>query len=353
MIPLCRHFRTLLVAITLATVLASSRNALAHGGERHDVADDDGAVTTIQGPRNWSELARTWGWEPLPIVSLALSAYLYARGVRRTWRDAGTGHGVATWEAAAFAGGWFFCFVALVSPLHPWGQVLFSAHMTQHEVLMLAAAPLMVLGRPMVAFLRALPPGWSRALARASNGDLWQRTWTAISNPFSAFVVHGVALWAWHIPTLFQATLHNEWVHAAQHSSFLFTALLFWWSLIHVRNRAVGYGAAALYMFTTALHTNLLGALLTFARTVWYPDYARTAPLWGLTALEDQQLGGIVMWIPAGVVYIIAGVALVAGWMRESDRLARAAERTHDIAFSPAARAAGAAGAAGAMEVTP
>lgn len=73
-------------------------------------------------------------------------------------------------------------------------------------------------------------------------------------------------------------------------------------------------------MFTTALHSGLLGALLTFAGTVWYPDYARTAPQWGLTPLEDQQLGGLIMWIPACLVYVVAGLALFAGWLRESDR---------------------------------
>ena len=74
-----------------------------------------------------------------------------------------------------------------------------------------------------------------------------------------------------------------------------------------------------LYMFTTALHSGLLGALLTFAGTVWYPIYDQTTASWGLTPLQDQQLGGLIMWIPAGLVYVIAGLALFAGWLRESE----------------------------------
>ena len=293
--------------------------AMAHGVAHRD-GDDEDAAATVAGPHNWHELWRTWGWEPGSIIGLALSGGLYATGLRRMWKSSGIGHGVARWEAACFASGWFALFVALVSPLHPWGAVLFSAHMTQHEILMLVAAPLMVLGTPMVVFLRALPSSWAQSLARFGNSSPWRSFWTAISTPFAAFVIHGAILWLWHVPALFQATLTSEWVHALQHSSFLFSALLFWWAVVHVKDRVMGYGAAILYMFTTALHSGILGALITFAAGVWYPAYAKTTPWWGLTPMEDQQLGGLIMWIPAGIVYIIAGLALVAGWMRESER---------------------------------
>ena len=118
----------------------------------------------------------------------------------------------------------------------------------------------------------------------------------------TAWWVHAAALWLWHIPRFFQATLDNDWIHSAQHVSFLGSALLFWWSLFYAHGK-VRYGASVLYLFTTAVHTSILGALLTFASTVWYPDYAATTPAWGLTPLEDQQVGGLIMWIPAGLVY--------------------------------------------------
>jgi putative membrane protein len=204
--------------------------------------------------------------------------------------------------------------------LHPLGEVLFSAHMTQHELLMLVAAPLVVLGRPVIAFLWALPLNWARRVGGWSKAAWVQSAWQTITNPLTAWMIHAVALWVWHVPLLFQATLKSDLVHTFQHVCFLGSALLFWWALIHGQQGLMGYGAAVLYLFTTSVHSGVLGALITFTGSVLYPAYDKTTASWGLTALEDQQLGGLIMWVPAGLVYIVAGLALCAGWMRESER---------------------------------
>jgi putative membrane protein len=211
-------------------------------------------------------------------------------------------------------------FVALASPLHPLGEVLFSAHMAQHEVLMVGAAPLLVLGRPLIAFMWALPLERARTVGGWGKAAWFQSAWRKLTNPLAAWAIHAAALWVWHAPVLFQATLRSDFVHTLQHVSFLGSALLFWWALIHGPRGLMGYGAAVLYVFTTSVHSGLLGAFLTFTGTLLYPAYARTTASWGLTPLEDQQLGGLIMWVPAGLVYIIAGLALCAGWMRESER---------------------------------
>jgi putative membrane protein len=272
------------------------------------------------GPANLSELNDWWAFEPGVVIPLLLTALLYVLGVSRLRAAANTAFGGA--EIACFVAGWFTLVVALVSPLHPWGAVLFSAHMTQHELLMLVAAPLLVLGRPLIPFLWALPRSVARTFAGWGNNQVWQRFWKTITAPFVAWLIHAVVLWSWHVPFLFQATRDSEFIHALQHASFLFSALLFWWAILHGRRRAVGFGVAVLYMFTTALHSGLLGALLTFTRTLWYPIYTDTTEPWGLTPLQDQQLGGLIMWIPAGLVYVIAGLALFAGWLRESEKRA-------------------------------
>ncbi len=262
-------------------------------------------------PHSFGDLWFTWALDPLVIVSLALTAWLYIRGARRMWRE------LTRSDVWAFAAGWFALFVALVSPLHPWGEVLFSAHMTQHEILMLVAAPLLVLSRPVVPMLWALPLGWRYRLGGLSKKRRVQQVWQVITYPLAAWIIHAIALWIWHVPALFQATLRSDLVHTLQHVSFLFSALLFWWALIHGRG-FMGYGAAVLYLFTTSVHSGLLGALLTFTRRLWYPAYAETTASWGLTPLEDQQLGGLIMWVPAGFIYVIAGLALFAGWLREA-----------------------------------
>jgi putative membrane protein len=280
------------------------------------------AVTTFahEGkPHTWHDLARAWSFEPVVVISLVATAGLFVWGLKKLWRQSGTGKGIRRWEALAFAAGWFALFIALVSPVHAWGRVLFSAHMTQHEILMLLAAPLLVLGRPVIAFMWALPLGWARRVGSWSKQGWFQKSWRVLTIPFVAWLVHAVALWSWHVPVLFEAVLQNEWVHTARHLSFLLSALLFWWALIHGRQGWMGYGAAALYVFTTSLHSGLLGALLTFSRSVWYPSYVGLTNSWGLSPLEDQQLGGLIMWIPAGVLYAVAGLALVAGWLREAE----------------------------------
>jgi cytochrome c oxidase assembly factor CtaG len=256
------------------------------------------------------DLWTAWRFEPGTVIPLALSAALYARGARLR-------RGVRRSEMACFWAGWLMLALSLVSPLHPLGEALFSAHMTQHEILMLIAAPLMALSRPLVPLLWGLPLGWRQRLGRWSRGSTVQRAWHAISLPLAAWTIHAVALWSWHAPVLFEATLRSEWAHAAQHSSFFLSALLFWWSLFF--SGGGSYGAGVISIFTTGVHTSILGALLTFSRTVWYPSYTLTTRAWGLTPLEDQQIGGLIMWVPAGLVYLTAALVLLALWLRESD----------------------------------
>ena len=273
-------------------------------------------------PHDWHDLIQAWSFEPLVVISLIITAVLFTIGLYRL-----KGRSIRTWEALCFAGGWLALFIALVSPVHAWGRVLFSAHMTQHEILMLVAAPLLVLGRPLIAFLWALPLNWARRLGNIAKIVWLNRAWRALTIPLVAWLVHAVALWIWHVPALFQATLYSETIHTLQHLSFLLSALLFWWALIHGPQGAMGYGAAVLYVFTTSVHSGALGALLTVAGSVWYPSYAPLTASWGLTPLEDQQLGGLIMWIPASLVYVIAGLALFAGWLREADLRATRRER--------------------------
>lgn len=259
---------------------------------------------------------RAWTLEPAVVLALAASLVLYGMGVQRVWQRAGFDRGVRNWQAWCFGSGVLVLAVAMVSPLHALGSVLFSAHMTQHVVLMSLAAPLLVLGAPLVAMTWALPPGGRRRVARVLNAPLLRRTGGWLTTPLVAWLLHAAAIWVWHVPGLYVATLGSEWVHTAQHASFFGTALVFWWAL---RDRTT-HGLGVVYLFTTAVHSSLLGALLAFSPGVFYAPYALTAPSWGFTALEDQQVGGLIMWVPAGLVYFGAALLLLASWLRSSDR---------------------------------
>jgi putative membrane protein len=271
------------------------------------------------------ELWRTWTLDWYVLAGVFVPAWLYARGVRRLWGRAGVGRGVRRWQAGCFAAGIAALFVALISPLDALGGALFSAHMVQHMVLMLVAAPLLVLGNAFVPFVWALSPAWRRRIGGWLRHPAVRGVWYVFGNPVSAWLLHAAAIWVWHVPVLYEATLGSELVHIAQHAAFFGTAMLFWWSSFEMaRRRRLRFGFGVLYVFTTMLHTSILSALLTFSLVLWYPIYAERTGAWGLTPLEDQQLGGLLMWVPAGVVYLVVALALMAAGLSTPDRRGRA-----------------------------
>ena len=261
-----------------------------------------------------------WTSELLTVALLLASAGIYATGARNAWQQAGSGSGVRWLHAGAFYGGLAALAGALISPLARVSDYLFSAHMTQHEILMLVAAPFLVMGRPLLAFLWAVPQKWRPDVARAFRRPSVLRVWQILTTPLWVFIVHGLALWMWHVPALFEWALHHDGIHALQHISFVATAALFWWGMVEGRYGRAGYGVGVLYVFLTALHSTILGALLTVAPTTWYETYELTAVQRRVDALADQQLAGLVMWVPSGVIFIVIGLALVAAWMGESER---------------------------------
>jgi putative membrane protein len=267
-------------------------------------------------------LASSAGWtlDPAVVILLAGSAWLYVRGLKRLWRRSGPGQGVTVWQARAFVVGWASLAVALVSPLHEMGETLFSAHMVQHELLMLVAAPLCVLGRPLSTFLWAFPAGGRQWLGAASRLRPLQRLWGSVTRPLPAFLIQSAALWIWHLPSLYEASLRSPAVHAAQHASFFAASAIFWWAVIHGRFGRQGYGVSAAAVFGVALEGGVLGALIAFASSLWYPAYEWRTAAWGISPVEDQQLAGIIMWVPSGFLLVGFGLGLFAAWLGEAQR---------------------------------
>src|SRR5690349_18557618 len=237
------------LALLLTLVVAAPARAAAHAGQL-----------------NWWEMETKWTWDPLVIAPLFLSLALYLVGTARIWHHAGSGRGVRHWQVRSFALGWCLLVLALVAPLHWLGQRLFAAHMVEHEILMVLAAPFLVVARPMGAMIWGLPRAWRGPLGRLTSTPLMTRAWRGLIDPGIATALHGIALWVWHAPPLFNAALTYGPVHWLQHVSFLATGLIFWWALLRGRERERAYGRAVIYLFATALHTGFLGILITLAR---------------------------------------------------------------------------------------
>lgn len=268
-------------------------------------------------------LWRAWTWEPLVVLGVGMAGCWYAVGLQRLWRRAGVRRAVGWEHAWLFVAGLLSAGLALMSPLDTLGDALFSAHMTQHLVLILIAAPLLVLGRPLLPVVWALPKPWRRRIGRWwAAGPAARTVLTAITLPSVVWVAHATALGFWHVPAPYGWALDHESIHVIEHASFLATAYLFWWAVFQpVGRRRLGYGAAVIYVSALAGVMGVFSAVLTFARTPWYVEHAHRTAAWGLTALEDQQLAGLIMWIPSSLVYLAAAAFCFVQWLETDDRV--------------------------------
>lgn len=274
-----------------------------------------------------SEIWSAWHWDPWISIPLLISGGLYIVGVRNLWGVAGKGRGVRGVEVASFLAGIWVLAMSLLSPIHALGGFLFSLHMVQHILLLVVAAPLLVLGRPLVVYLWALPPGLRQNAGRVLARPTARSIVDTLGRPAVGWLLYAVFVWIWHLPALYQAAMVSESVHALQHGTFVLVAVIFWWAAVEFgRRRSGGYGLGIIYFFTTALHGSAFGALLTFAREAWYPFYEGRTAAWGLTPLQDQQYGGLVMWVPAGLVYLAAALIFLVSWVRASERATRRRE---------------------------
>ncbi len=158
-----------------------------------------------------------------------------------------------------------------------------------------------------------------------------RRLWRAIFRRPVAWLAFNGVLWLWHVPALYEAAILDEGIHIFEHVTFLLAALFFWATLVHATYGSAGFtkqfrgtAVAPLSVFTTALLSGLLGVLLTFSRHVWYPVYGVVPYGWGLTPLQDQQLAGVIMWFPGGLIYLAATLILLRSMLLPGDLQSRA-----------------------------
>jgi putative membrane protein len=253
---------------------------------------------------------RSEGSETLLLSILFGVGAWYAIGALRVFKSATNGRSALLRRFGLFGGAWLTLALSLLTPLHELGSRSFTAHMIEHELLMLLAAPLIAFSEPLAIFLWALPRSWRHASGKLGHNESFSRAWHSLSGLLSASIIQAIMLWAWHVPALFDRALESERWHIVQHLSFVLSGILFWWSVHRAARVQKHTGAAAAFLFFTSLHSSLLGVLMSFAASPWYAQYiamglSGTA---GLTPLEDQQLAGLIMWVPGGAVHAIAAL---------------------------------------------
>lgn len=270
---------------------------------------------TAAGINGWTLLRTGWDWEPSVVTGCAALALFYAWRVR-PWRLR---------AALSFAAGLLVMLLALVSPLDPLSdEYLFSAHMLQHLLLILMVPPLLLWGLPPAAIESALQRGWV------------DRTERWLHRPLLLWLLATGTLALWHLPVLYNAALASEGIHIVMHLMFLVTWTMYWWLILSpVPERRLPTGFAMLYIFTAGLVNVVLGIVFTFLPPGLYPQYLHPLdargwlPLlrgqWGLTPAVDQQLGGLIMWVPAGLVFLGTLLGTASRWYRGGSRDASAA----------------------------
>lgn len=277
----------------------------------------------------------TFSTDTLALVALPLMALLYARGLH----GRGPGRIVLhpAWRIWCFGTGIAVLLVALTGPLDGLSDDLFAAHMGQHLLMQFIGMPLVVLGAPMVPVLRGVPAPLRRALVvPVARARVLRWALRLLTQPIIAWAAFAGVLLGWHTPAAYDAALRNEAVHLAQHMTFAITAFVFWWNVIDpVPLRPnLPYLLRLPYVFAMGVPAFVLGALLTHAEQVWYVAYAGRAVDYGLTPLEDQQIGGLLMWIPTSFVFLAAFLLVLATMVHAEERRQRQLEQAGDARWA-------------------
>jgi cytochrome c oxidase assembly factor CtaG len=273
------------------------------------------AVAAVPPPR-FPAVLGAWQLEPVTLALLIASAVLYLAGERRVaelhprnpWRKS------RTW---AFLAGLAVLAVALLSPLATYAEALFSVHMVQHLLLTMVAAPLLVLGTPVSLLVRAVGRSGHRTVMRVL------RSWpvAVLTHPLIAWVGFVAVIWGAHFSGLYDAALQSPLVHAAEHALFLVSALLLWWPVIGLdpSRWRMPHPMRIGYLFLQGPVNTFLALALYSSGRILYPAYAASGRTWGPAPLDDQRLGGAIMWVVGDLLFLAATILAIAAWMRHEE----------------------------------
>ena len=277
---------------------------------------------TVNAPIGLHYLLTEWNWQPSIIGGTILIIALYSYAVGPFREKYYPAEEFSLSKAVAFQLGVILIFLSLFSALDELGDsYLFSAHMLQHLILTMVGPPLMLIGTP----------GWLIQPLLRSRVVL--NIGKVLIHPAIAFTLFNADLWLWHVPSLYDATLFNQNLHILEHLTFIIFGLIFWWPMFSPVKDGLprlSIGGQILYLFFGSMPMVLLGAGLTFAPPL-YPPYINAPRVWGLSPATDQQLGGLMMWVPVSLYMIVIMSFLFIRWMQRQEREQYEKERSQDM----------------------
>ena len=252
-----------------------------------------------------------WDFAPSILMMLISQAVLYGYLISIARRDGHWGSDVRAAHVICFALGLIVIFIALVTPIDSLSNVaLFSAHMVQHILLMLLASVCLVLGTPAywLRYLYDLP--------------VLKRLLPIVTHPLVTLIAFNAVMWIWHVPALYEGALRDPNVHIIEHMMFLVFGVLLWLPVIHdvPPGHILSYPARIAYLFACMVSSSILGAIFTFAPTIAFPFYGNASLAFGLSPMTDQELAGLIMWIPGSGVFFVAILSVFAAWLSSEDR---------------------------------
>ena len=262
-----------------------------------------------------------WGIATNPIPSLFLlgALYLYINGLSN-WPN--PSHHISAWQKASFGAGIFVLFAALQSPIEPLAEHYFSIHQAQHLMVRMIGPLLILLGAPLTPMLRGMPVWLRRGVVRRIvRRRVAHWLYGKITSPVFTILAFLGLLFFWQIPGPHDLAVQNDLIHEVMHATMLTSGFLFWWVVIDPKPRQsrLHYGLRILYLGLIVLPNTLLGAAITFQEGLIYSAYQALPQPWeGMTHITDQQLGGLMLWVPGDMMSVIsAGIVMMMWYNRE------------------------------------
>ena len=275
---------------------------------------------------SWTDLLSLWAFWPQIILVLVALGALYVRGWQQL-RQRGSQRFANGWRLASFLAGLVVLGVAMLSFIEVLYNLLFSLHMVQHLLITMVGPPLLLLADPYPFLIWGLPDNARLAICRfLTPGAGVRRVLRYATNPWLIWVLYVGGLWLWHVPDAYDAALTYEVLHILEHLAFFVPALLFWWHVTGATPRLHGrlsYGFRIGYLLAALAQNEILGVIIAFARNPLYPHYTTVSRLWGLSVMDDQMLGGGLMWVPGGMMYAVAAVVLIARYLEQEEKRAQ------------------------------